>query len=97
MSLLIAIALSAAGPLELDAPPGIELRVRGPLGERIDANVRNWLLIAPDANPGMIEMFRVRDRQPPPNLVPWAGEFIGKYLISSIQALALSDDPRLRP
>jgi DUF1680 family protein len=44
----------------------------------------------------MLEMFRVRDRQPVPQLVPWAGEFVGKYLISAIQALKLDDDPRLQ-
>ena len=48
------------------------------LGERIEANKDHWLLRAPQANPGMIEMFHLRDRQPSPNLVPWAGEFVGK-------------------
>src|SRR5207245_2518711 len=56
----------------------------------------NWLLRSPQANPGMLEMFRMRDRQPAPQLVPWAGEFVGKYLISAVQALRMSDDPRLR-
>jgi len=68
----------------------------GVLGQRIDANVDNWLLRAPTANPGMIEMFRVRDRAPTPNLVPWAGEFVGKYLISAIQALRMTDNPALK-
>jgi DUF1680 family protein len=68
----------------------------GLIGERIKANVENWLLSAPAANPGMIQMFYARDRQPPPNLVPWAGEFVGKYLMSAIQALRTSNHPQLR-
>ncbi|HUS37609.1 MAG TPA: beta-L-arabinofuranosidase domain-containing protein [Verrucomicrobiae bacterium] len=68
----------------------------GPIGDRVDRNVDEWLLRAPLANPGMLEMFRVRDRSPTPQLVPWAGEFVGKYLLSAIQALRMSDDPRLR-
>ncbi len=66
------------------------------MGERVRANVENWLLRAPQANPGIIEMFRMRDRQPVPRLTPWAGEFAGKYLISAVQALRMSDEPRLR-
>jgi DUF1680 family protein len=69
----------------------------GALGERLQANTEQWLLRAPAANPGMLEMFRQRDRKPVPQLVPWAGEFVGKYLISAIQALRLSADPRLEP
>ncbi len=67
----------------------------GFVGRRIDAMVDNWLLRAPEANPGMLEMFRDRDRNPPPNLVPWAGEFVGKYLISAIQTLQLTTNPAL--
>jgi DUF1680 family protein len=72
-----------------------EYRFGGVFGPRIQANVDHWLLTAPEANPGMLEMFRVRDRSPTPQLVPWAGEFVGKYLISAIGALRMTDDPRL--
>ena len=61
------------------------------MGERVKVNLDNWLLRAPGANPGMMEMFRVRDRQPKPELVPWAGEFVGKYLISAIQDRRMTD------
>ena len=76
--------------------PAARFEFQGPVGDRIKANVDNWLLRAPEANPGMLEMFRLRDREPVPQLVPWAGEFVGKYLISAVQALRMSDDPRLR-
>ena len=70
-------------------------RFAGVLGERIKANVENWLLVAPKNNPGLLDMFANRDKPPKPDLVPWAGEFVGKYLISGVQAMRMSDDPRL--
>ncbi len=97
--ILAAISISAAAAtnrLAFDSLPHARFEFTGPIGERIHANLDNWLLRAPQANPGMLEMFRVRDRQPVPQLVPWAGEFVGKYLISAVQALRMSDDPRLR-
>ena len=75
--------------------PHGQFRFTGPVGERVEANLDNWLLRAPQSNPGMLEMFQMRDRQPVPQLVPWAGEFVGKYLISAVQALRMTDDPRL--
>ena len=89
-------AAAATNRLAFDSLPHARFEFTGPVGERVQANLDNWLLRAPQANPGMLEMFRVRDRQPVPQLVPWAGEFVGKYLISAVQALRMSDDPRLR-
>jgi DUF1680 family protein len=94
-------AASAAGKpvahprLPLEPDPQAHLRLTGTLGDRLRANVSAWLLPAPEANPGMLEMFRVRDRQPAPSIVPWAGEFAGKYLTSAVLALRMSDDPAL--
>jgi uncharacterized protein len=67
----------------------------GFVDERMRVNVEHWLLPAPLVNPGLLGMFEVRDREPRPNLVPWAGEFVGKYLISAIQAMRTSNDGRL--
>jgi len=76
----------------LDKP---QFTIGGPVGARIAANTRNWLLTAPQANPAMLQMFRDRDRTPPRDLVPWAGEFAGKYLISAVQAMRLTRDEQL--
>lgn len=85
-----------AGELEFHSLPQAQYRFEGMVGRRIAANATNWLLSAPTANPGLLEMFRLRDRQPVPKLVPWAGEFAGKYLISAIQAQRMTGDPELK-
>ncbi len=84
------------GQLEMDAIPGAAFRFDGMVGQRVKANVENWLIVAPKNNPGLLEMFARRDSGEKPDLVPWAGEFVGKYLISGVQAMRMSDDPRLR-
>ncbi|MFC1718774.1 beta-L-arabinofuranosidase domain-containing protein [Candidatus Poribacteria bacterium] len=83
------------GETIFEKPSSTHFVFAGPMGERVKANLDNWLLRAPVANPGMTEMFRLRDRQPKPELVPWAGEFVGKYLISAIQARRMTDSDEL--
>ena len=84
------------GQLKMDAIPGAQFRFDGLVGRRVKGNAENWLIVAPKKNPGLLEMFARRDSGEEPNLVPWAGEFVGKYLISGVQAMRMSDDPRLR-
>ena len=68
----------------------------GPVGSYIEGVIDQWLLVAPRANPAMLEMFRDRDNPPLRPLVPWAGEFAGKYLTAATQVLAATGDERLR-
>lgn len=94
--------MTAAKPPSLKTPPVLECPKKadfsfgGFVGERIEANQANWLLTAPDANPAMLQIFRDRDRTSPRDLVPWAGEFAGKYLISGVQALRITKDKQLK-
>lgn len=83
------------GAMAFRSLPESSIALGGVVGQRLEANLSNWLLPAPTANPGMLDMFRTRDRKPEPALVPWAGEFAGKYLISAVQALRLADSPAL--
>jgi DUF1680 family protein len=102
---LMPSALPAAPPTAGDGPipkapllepdPGIRMNLEGVVGQRVAANEAQWLLTCPRANPGLLEMFQLRDREPTPQLVPWAGEFVGKYLISAIQALRMTQEARL--
>jgi len=72
------------------------LSLDGPFAEYLRGVTAQWLLVAPLANPAMLEMFRDRDRLPARNLVEWAGEFAGKYLTGATQFLRVSGDPTLR-
>ncbi|MBM3188159.1 MAG: hypothetical protein FJZ90_05490 [Chloroflexi bacterium] len=82
--------------LALEPIPDAAFAFHGLVGHRLEANLEQWLLVAPQANPAMLEMFRDRDRTPRRDLVPWAGEFAGKYLTSAALAHRLSRDERLR-
>jgi uncharacterized protein len=91
-----AAPVSDKGPMALQSLPDARFHFGGEIGKRIEANIDAWLLRAPGANPGMLGMFRLRDRQPAPQLVPWAGEFAGKYLISGVLALRQSHRPEFQ-
>ena len=72
------------------------VRLDGPVGNYLHGIIHQWLLVAPKANPGMLEMFRDRDASPLRQMVPWAGEFAGKYLTGAVQVLRLTRDPALK-
>ncbi|MFO0908039.1 MAG: glycoside hydrolase family 127 protein [Isosphaeraceae bacterium] len=101
IALLGVLSTSAAaaepGRVALESVPGIRIQFKEDVGRRVAANVDQWLIPAPAANPGMLGMFQVRDRKPVPQIVPWAGEFAGKYLMSAVPTLQLSQDARLKP
>ncbi|RPJ52403.1 MAG: hypothetical protein EHM21_00240 [Chloroflexi bacterium] len=72
-----------------------KLQIGGPVGRYLDAVTEQWLLVAPLANPAMLEMFAGRDSGPYRNLLPWSGEFAGKYLTAAVQVYRVTRDPRL--
>ena len=76
--------------------PQTTYRFRGHLADYLAGVTEQWLKAAPLANPGMLEIFRDRDRQPLRDMVPWAGEFAGKYLTSAVQILRLTQDVTLK-
>lgn len=92
---------SGEAPVAYRCPPVFE-RVEplamdwsGIPGERIAACLQQWWLPVPAANPAMLRIFRDRDRRPPRDLVPWAGEFAGKYLTSAVLGWLLTRDGQL--
>lgn len=78
----------------LKTPPKAAFEFGGFIGQRMRVNLENWELRVPDANPAMVQMFYDRDRKPGRRLLPWSGEFAGKYLCSSILSYRALRDPR---
>ncbi len=79
-----------------EKPVSASFDLKGFVGDRLRANLEEWLLKAPIANPAMLQMFRDQERQPYRDLLPWSGEFAGKYLISAIQGWRISRDEKLK-
>ncbi len=76
--------------------PSAHFNLTGPVGRLLQAVTDQWLLVAPLANPTMLEMFASRDIPPYRNLMPWAGEFAGKYLTSAVLVYRTTRDERLK-
>ena len=76
--------------------PKTGMQIGGFVGDYLKGITQQWLLVAPKANPGMLEMFRDRDISPLREMVPWAGEFSGKYLTGAVQVLRVTSDPALK-
>lgn len=96
---LIVLPSFAAEPRATDRfsrAEDVSFRLRGPIGDYVRAVTQSWLLRAPGDNPAMLAMFADRDRQPYRDLLPWSGEFAGKYLTGATQVLRLNNDPALR-
>ena len=96
---LLAPALAAGSRYQqepvLREPRQAAFRFQGCVGERLAANRDQWLLGAPRANPAMLQMLRDRDRQPRRDLLPWSGEFVGKYLTAAVLNWRISRDRAL--
>ncbi len=105
---LLALSLSAttvianAGPPEtpperpLREPAGLRVEPAGPLRDYLDAVTSNWLLQVPRADPAILAMFADRDRPPYRDLLPWSGEFAGKFLTGATTVYQATRDPALR-
>lgn len=79
-----------------DRIPGAGFQMGGPVQDYIAGVSDQWLKVAPLSNPAMLEMFRDRDRKPLRDMVPWAGEFAGKHLVSAVQVWRISGEEALK-
>ncbi len=103
-TLLLVLCGGCASPGErapVPVRPGLEraiasIDLRGPFQEYIHAVTQEWIKPLPRTNPALLQMFADRDTTPYRKLLPWSGEFAGKYLTGAVQVLRLTGDPGLR-
>jgi uncharacterized protein len=89
-------AIAGSALAHCDRVPGATFQLGGRVQEYLSGITSQWLKVAPSSNPAMLEMFRDRDRRPLRDMVPWAGEFAGKHLVSSVQVWRVTGDPSLK-
>lgn len=91
----ISLAQLAVEP-EMSRCADATISLDGPVERYSNAVIQNWLLPAPGNNPAIIEMFADRDRQPLRNLLPWSGEFAGKFITGMVEVERLTGNAELR-
>ena len=57
-----------------------KLIIKNETGNLADNIINNWLIGLRETNPAIIDMFYDRDKQPYRDMLPWSGEFAGKYI-----------------
>ncbi|MDD4772909.1 MAG: glycoside hydrolase family 127 protein [Eubacteriales bacterium] len=62
------------------------------LAEKI---TQNWLIGLRETNPAILDMFAERDMQPYRDLLPWSGEFAGKYITGAYFIYRMTLNPEL--
>lgn len=69
----------------------------GYLRKRIDRSIQNYFLETPESSPAILQVLRDRDRLPLRKpLMPWAGEFAGKYLTGAEMVWRLTSNTELK-
>eukprot|EP00039_Didymoeca_costata_P011282 m.157630 g.157630 ORF g.157630 m.157630 type:complete len:854 (-) comp15121_c3_seq2:179-2740(-) len=63
----------------------LDLDTSSSLATLVDNVINHFCLPLPLSSPAILEMFLERDRKPYQKLLPWSGEFVGKYLTHCVQ------------
>ena len=72
------------------------IQLRDHIGELGQKVIENWLLGLKKTNPALLHMFRDKNTSPYRRLLPWSGEFVGKYLTGCAALYRLLKDQRLK-
>ena len=70
--------------------------LKGMTGTLLQNITNNWLIGLRQTNPAILDMFKERDRLPYRDLLPWSGEFAGKYITGAYFVYRMTLDEKLK-
>lgn len=70
----------------------LEFKLSNETGRLAENITEKWLLGLRESNPAILDMFHDRDMMPFRDLLPWSGEFAGKYITSAYYIYNLTKD-----
>ena len=71
------------------------VKIAGQTGKLLDNIIDKWIIGLRETNPAIIDMFVDRDIKPYRELLPWSGEFAGKYITSAYYIYKLTKNIEL--
>lgn len=75
--------------------PALHLHMQDVVGTLIDNIIDNWLVGIRQSNPAILDMLKYPDKKPSRRLLPWSGEFAGKYVTCSALLYCLTKNEKL--
>lgn len=73
----------------------IQLQMQDAVGKLTEGIIDSWLLGIRESNPAILDMLKYPDKKPSRRLLPWSGEFAGKYVTCSALLYRLTKNPKL--
>ena len=71
------------------------IKLSGETGILAENIIDNWLVGLRETNPAILDMFYDRDVRPYRNMLPWSGEFAGKYITGAYYIYQLTYNKKL--
>ena len=71
------------------------VQFEGETGKLAQNIMENWLIGLRETNPAILDMFHERDLLPYRDLLPWSGEFAGKYITGAYYIYQMTREERL--
>lgn len=75
--------------------PRKSISLGGKIGRLCDNITKRWLIGIRETNPAILDVLRDADLEPTRVLLPWSGEFPGKYLTAAIEIYSFTHDAEL--